>query len=228
MAVSVVVAGATIARNASSATPSRHLVVVELYQSQGCSSCPPADEILNSLAPRSDVLPLSFAVTYWDYLGWKDPYARSDYAQRQRDFAGAHGSSIVATPQFVVDGKSIVSGGDREALEAAMRIASKAPPGPSIGMAGGAIVIGSGKPSRTATVWLLRYDPSLRSIHVDRGENGGRTLTHRNIVTSLRRVGSWTGKPLKFVPPAYRDPAERSAILIQAGTGGPIIGAARL
>jgi hypothetical protein len=224
----VALANVPAAKLAGAASVSSRLVVVELYQSQGCSSCPPADAILNALADRRDILPLSFAVTYWDYLGWKDRYARAEYTKRQRDFANANGRSIVATPQFVVDGSSIVSGSDQTSLAAAIRGASSRQPGPPIAIGGGTIFIGAGKALRPATVWLVRYDPRQRLVSIDRGENSGRRLAHRNIVTGLRALGTWSGRPVRFTGPTYRDANQRSALLIQDGIGGKIIGAGRL
>lgn len=209
------------------AAEAKTVTVVELYQSQGCSSCPPANAILNSLADRPDLLPLSFAVTYWDRLGWKDSFAHPAYTERQRAYSRAGGREGVATPQFIVNGRGVVTGSNRRQLE--QSIAGEARDGgPAISASGGRVTIGEDRTAAPAIVWLVRYDPRVRNVKIGRGENGGRTLPHRNIVTALRQVGSWNGQPFTFAEPSYRNAGERSAVLVQAGVGGPIIAAAKL
>lgn len=199
--------------------------VVELYQSQGCSSCPPADAVLNALADRADVLPLSFAVTYWDQLGWKDTFASPAFTQRQWDYAHAAGRTYVATPQMVINGRGAVTGNDRAQVDEAIHRFARAGAGPAIARQGAAIAVGAGK--GTATVWLVRYDPRTIAVPIRAGENGGRTISHRNIVRQLVRLGQWTGAPLRLVLP--QGPASlSSAILLQQGAGGAIIAAHRL
>lgn len=197
--------------------------VVELFQSQGCSDCPPANAMLNGLADRRDVIALSFAVTYWDRLGWKDTFADPAFTARQWDYAHANRRGNVATPQFVINGRTIVSGANRQALEAAL--SGPGVSGPPITLAGDKVTIGPGPAREPAIVWLVRYDPRVRQVGIGSGENGGRTLPHRDIVTGLRKVATWIGKPVSFSQPSYRDPNQRSAILIQQGSGGPIIAA---
>lgn len=203
-------------------------VVVELYQSQGCSSCPPANAILNRLADRPDVLPLSFAVTYWDQLGWKDSFAQPAYTARQWEFAKTGARGNVATPQFIVNGVGVVTGSNAGQLEQSIRIEGAKASGPTISLAGGRVRLGAAATSGPATVWLVRYDPRSRNVKIGRGENGGRVLPHRNIVTGLRALGTWNGKATSFAQPAYKDAGQRSAVIIQRGAGGPIIGAHRL
>jgi hypothetical protein len=209
----------------STKATAEHPNVVELFQSQGCSSCPPANDILNSLADRPDIIGLSFAVTYWDQLGWKDTFDNPAYTARQWDYAHAQNRGTVATPQFVVNGRTIVPGGaNGPALAQALR-GSGTSGGPAISATGAKVTIGDAHAAAPATVWLVRYDPRVRNVSINRGENGGRTLPHRNIVTAMRAVGTWSGKPLTFDQPAYRDPHQRSAVLVQQGKGGPIIAA---
>ena len=199
--------------------------VVELYQSQGCSSCPPADAVLNALADRPDVLALSFAVTYWDQLGWKDTFADPAFTQRQWDYARASGRTYVATPQMVINGGGVVTGGDPAQVDAAIRRLGRPVAGPTIVRAGGAFAIGTGK--GTATVWLVRYDPRTIAVPIRAGENGGRTIAHRNVVRQLVQLGQWTGAPLRLALPAA--PAGlSSAVLVQQGRGGAIIAARRI
>jgi hypothetical protein len=209
----------------SAATDVANPTVVELYQSQGCSSCPPADAVLNALADRPDVLALSFAVTYWDQLGWKDTFASPAFTQRQWDYAHAAGRTYVATPQMVVNGRGAVTGSDRAQVDEAIRRFARPPAGPMISREAGAVAIGTGKGS--ATVWLVRYDPRTIAVPIRAGENGGRTIAHRNIVRQLVRLGQWTGAPLHLAVP--QGPASlSSAVLLQQGAGGAIIAAHRL
>lgn len=217
--------GLGLASLPGSGSQSTEPVVVELYQSQGCSSCPPANEILNRLADRRDILALSFSVTYWDQLGWKDTFANEAFTARQWDFARAQGRGNVATPQFVVAGRTIVSGSDPGALDSAMKQARTVSGGPQISVQGSRVLIGAAPAREPATVWLVRYDPRERLVSIGRGENSGRVLPHRNIVTGLRELGAWTGKPVSFAQPPYRDSQQRSAVLVQQGTGGPILSA---
>ena len=201
-------------------------VVIELYQSQGCSSCPPANAALNQIASDPNVLALSFAVTYWDQLGWKDGFAKPEFTQRQYDFAHGANGNRVFTPQFVINGTNAGSGA-RSLREAAAKAGSPSG-GPKIAVAGGAVNIGGGKTAVPATVWQVTYDPRIRNVAIKAGENGGRTLPHRNIVTQLKSLGRWSGKSLQFALAAKGDPALRTAIFIQRGTGGPIISALKL
>ena len=205
-----------------------HPAVVELYQSQGCSSCPPADANVNAIAGRPDILALSFAVTYWDQLGWKDSFGKPAFTARQWDYAHAGGRAQVATPQVIVNGRGTVVGYDAAQLAAAIRDNARGAGGPSIALAGGKVVIGKAAAAKPATVWLVRYDPRTLSVAIRAGENGGKTLPHRNIVRSLDALGSWTGAPMTFALPAAADANYRSAILVQEGKGGRIIAASRL
>jgi hypothetical protein len=202
-------------------------VVVELYQSQGCSSCPPADHNVNALADRPDVLALSFSVTYWDRLGWKDTFAKDAFTARQYDYAKGFKRNSVATPQVVINGRSDLVGNNRAQLDAA--IAKAAPlPGPTVTFAAGKVTIAAAPATGEADVWLVRYDPRIQQVAVRRGENAGKTLPHRNIVRELVRLGSWTGKPASFVLPAAADPNLKTAILVQTRVGGPILAAAKV
>lgn len=214
--------GSALAADANNPT------VIELYQSQGCSSCPPANAILNSLADRPDLLPLSFAVTYWDQLGWKDRFADPAYTARQWSFAKSGKRGNVATPQFIINGRGVVTGSNRNQLAQSIQSEDKKAAGPNIAVDGGRIRIAAGKAAAPATVWLVRYDPRTRNVNIGRGENGGRVLPHRNIVTGLRALGTWNGSALTFNQPAYKDPGQRSAVLVQQGVGGRIISARRL
>ena len=203
-----------------------HPVVVELFQSQGCSSCPPANALLNAVADDPTILPLSFAVTYWDYLGWKDGFAKPQFTSRQWDYAKAGGRQQVYTPQMIFNGSGMMTGGDRAHFRQLVS-QSGGTGGPAIEVRNGQLVVGEGAAPKGARVLLVRYDPRVRNVAIKAGENGGRTLPHRNIVTDLRDLGAWTGKEVRFPLGALPNPAIRTAVLIQQGLGGPIIAARR-
>jgi hypothetical protein len=199
--------------------------VVELFTSQGCSSCPPADGFLTDLAhQRHDVLPLAFHVTYWDYLGWKDPYSLEAATARQRAYARNLGEDGVYTPQMVVDGTAGFVGSDRsEGLKTIAAAVHKTIP-VSVGRDGQTLLIKVGAGTGRAQVLLVGFDFSHKTP-IGRGENSGRTLLESNIVRSLTPIGAWSGDPveLRQAPPA----GEGFAVLLQA-EDGRIIGAARL
>ena len=212
-------------RTAAVGTPAAP-VVVKLFQSQGCSSCPPADAAVNAIAGEPGVLALSFAVTYWDKLGWTDTFGSRAWTARQWEYARAAGRPQVATPQVIVNGGPAINGGNRAELDATLRREGPAHGGPAIGVAGGRLTLAGGR-GPAATAWLVRYDPRTIAVPIRAGENGGRSLPHRNIVRSLVRLGEWTGRPASLALPASV-PGLRSAVLVQQGRGGPIVGARKL
>ena len=201
-------------------------VVVELYQSQGCSSCPPANAALNGIADRSDVIALSFAVTYWDRLGWKDIFGDPAYTKRQYAYASALGDDGVYTPQVVLNGRRAIVGNRPGELERAVAATRKLSGGPSIDDKPGSVSIGAGKGN--GDVLLVRYDPRNQQVAVRTGENGGRKLPHRNIVRQMVRLGQWDGSRVIFNLPANPDAAWRSVILVQTKQTGPILAARKL
>jgi len=207
-------------------------VVVELYTSQGCSSCPPADALLTELAMRPDVIALSLHVDYWDYIGWKDPYGSPMNTERQRRYATELGLRYVFTPQIVVDGRTSIVGSDRAAVEAAIAAAQARDKAVRISFhpdGGGTAVIAAGPaPAAGATVWLAIYDKS-HETEVKRGENAGRTIRNANVVRSFERMGTWTGQALE-IPLNLADAAAGGgygcAVIVQEGRSGPLLGAA--
>lgn len=213
---------------AAGASDAAHPTVVELFESQGCSSCPPANANLNAIADRADILALNFAVTYWDQLGWKDTFAQPAFTARQWDYARAGGRGQVATPQVIVDGRDTVVGNDAQQLAAVIRRSGRGEGGPVISSTVGSVTIAAGSVPRPATVWLVRYDPRTQFVPIRAGENGGRTLPHRNVVRSLEALGSWTGRAQTY---RITQPAQgglREAVLVQDGRGGRILAAHRL
>lgn len=208
--------------NVASAGPT---AVVELFQSQGCSSCPPANENILTLVDRPDLIVLSFGVTYWDRLGWKDTFASHENTQRQYDYAnGGLNRRNVATPQVVINGHVDIVGANRDELNRAISSAKPLSTGPTLRLAGSQLVVSAAStPVSNADVWLVRYDPRVVQVSIRAGENGGRTLPHRNVVRELIRLGGWTGKAATFELPAATDAAYRTAILVQGVSGGRII-----
>ncbi len=201
--------------------------VVELFQSQGCSSCPPANVNLNAIADRPDVLALSFAVTYWDRLGWKDTFAHPAYTARQWEYSKAAGRTHVSTPQVIVNGRGVLVGARKEQLDAFIKRFDRGASGPQIVAAPGRVSIGRATSRRPANVWLVRYDPRTHQVPIRAGENGGRTLPHKNIVRAIHLLGKYNGDPASFAIPAAAGPY-RSALLVQDGPGGAILAARRL
>lgn len=205
-----------------------HPTVVELFQSQGCSSCPPANANLMALSDRKDILPLSFQVTYWDRLGWKDTFAAPAYTDRQWDYAHGLNHKDVWTPQVIVNGRIDVVGVAPGEIERAVARGDRGASGPAIAVAGDKVTVSGMVPKTPAPVWLVRYDPRVIQVPIQRGENGGRTLPHRNVVRQLVELGAWTGPARAFDLPAADRPGLKTAILIQAGRGGPILAALRI
>jgi hypothetical protein len=223
---SLILTGLLLASAAGAQGPQQQpagLSVVELFQSQGCSSCPPAIANVNALAGRSDVLPLIFAVDYWDNLGWKDTFAKHAYTQRQQAYAHGLHNSGVATPQVVVNGRKDLVGGDAKALAAA--IATTPRPQIPVTLTASSVTVGEGlAPIAPADVWLVRYDPRTINVAIKAGENNGKTLAHRDVVKEMTRLGHWNGKAASYPVPAPGDPALKTAILVQP-PGGPILAA---
>ncbi|KGM33874.1 DUF1223 domain-containing protein [Inquilinus limosus] len=216
---------AATALAAAPALAAERPVVVELFTSQGCSSCPPADALLSTLADRPEVLALAFHVDYWNRLGWTDPFSGPWATARQTAYAAQLGSDQVYTPQAVIDGRGDVVGSDRAAMEAAIAAARTDPSVPVQLTASGTglqVAVDPAAPA-DAVLWLVGFD-DRHDTPVRRGENAGRTLVDRNVVRSLTRLDGWM--PGGTVA-AARPEGDRTAVLLQAADGR-ILGAARL
>ena len=205
--------------------------VIELYTSQGCSSCPPADELLAQLAQRSDVIPLALHVDYWDYLGWKDDLANPAFTQRQRDFAEAAGSPTVYTPQMVIGGVDHVVGSRPMQVMDKVQAHNAAadPVTVTVTRSGNRLQIKAnavGNLRKNAVVQIVRYLPSV-SRDIRRGENAGKTINYVNTVTSWQVAGRWNTNTALSMQ-AQISGNEPVVVIIQDGTDGPILGAARL
>lgn len=205
-------------------------VVVELFTSQGCSSCPPADRILGELAKEDNVIALAFHVDYWDYLGWKDEYASPEHTKRQRAYARAAGERTIYTPQMVIGGTDHVIGsrGMKVAQAVQKHSERRLPVSVRLQRQGGQVAIratASGKVPNMV-VQLATYTPES-SVSIRRGENAGRKLTYYNVVRKLAPIGNWNGQG------TYSATANVSAnapvvVLVQERNGGAILGASQL
>ena len=216
---------ALLAPGAAFAADPAHPTVVELFQSQGCSSCPPANANLLKLIDRPDVLALSWQVTYWDELGWKDTFAHPAFTARQWEYARAWSRKQVATPQVVVNGRADAVGARPGEIEGLIRKADRGVGGPQIALTDGRARVSGAGPG--GAVWLVRYDPRLQPVPIKRGENGGKTLPHRNIVREVVRLGDWSGGARDYALPPAAGSGLKTAVLVQAGPGGAILAAAR-
>ena len=204
-------------------------VVVELFTSQGCYSCPPADEVLGELAEREDVLPLAFHVTYWDRLGWPDTLGLPAGTARQEAYAHSLGTGRMYTPQMVVQGQIDVVGSQRARVMRALEIATEhARADVDVSVQNGQLAIAAGE--RTdARVWLAAFD-DVNEVAIDRGENAGKTLTYHHSVRELTELGRYDGTEMAAELPLSRlaaDGRDGAAILVQRDDGA-IIGAARV
>jgi hypothetical protein len=205
------------------AAATERAVLVELFTSQGCSSCPPADDFLAELAARPDVVALSFHVDYWNYIGWKDPFATKWATQRQRDYGRTLAQRYVYTPEIVVDGAAHAVGSARPEVERLIVEArTRAGPAVSAERKAGEVQVRVGAGAGTGTVWLIRFDPE-HVTRVERGENGGRTLRNVNVVRAMSKLATWTGAPLELRAEAG---AEGCAVIVQDEGSGRIAGAA--
>jgi hypothetical protein len=226
----VLIAALAAAAPAAAAGP----VVVELFTSQGCSSCPPADAYLGELASRPDVLALAFHVDYWNYIGWTDPFAAKWATQRQRDYARSLAQRYVYTPEIVVGGAAHEVGSDRAGVERLIS-AHRRDDGPRVALsrrADGAIALSvSAAPAQTpATLWLVRFDRE-HETPVLRGENGGRMLRNVRVVRAIEEIGGWSGQALELTlgPERLAGPGDGGcAVLVQAHGAGPILAAGLL
>jgi len=239
LACTLMIAAEVMSAKSAEAEGTAPPVVVELFTSQGCSSCPPADALLGELSKRKDVLALGFHVDYWDYIGWKDPYASKLATKRQRQYADSFKLSFVYTPQMVVNGLSETVGSDRAGIEEALEKAKAwTAAHPSLAFErrsdGGLLVhVGAAEAKRPATVWLACFDRQ-RSTPVPRGENAGSTLTNYHIVRHFESLGTWKGQSLDLsvAPEVVEEYAGRPdqdvAVLVQTEGVGPILAAERL
>jgi len=224
-----IVAAVAVVISVSAEAGQKDLTVVELFTSEGCSSCPPADTFVGELADRDDILALALHVDYWDYIGWKDRFANPSYTQRQRDYAKQFKLRYVYTPQVVVDGAFQSVGSDRgQVLDAIAqsRKFKKIPVQLENSVEGMVLKLAKAEVGQV-NVYSVFYDRS-RETDVRRGENSGRKLVHANVVRDMTRLATWRGNPLEISVPASANGGDVCAVILQSVASGQIIGAARL
>jgi len=211
--------------------------VLELFTSQGCDTCPPADQVLAKFAERPNIIAITLPVDIWDYLGWKDTLASDKNSERQRAYAKARGDGAIYTPQVIVNGMIGVNGADPAAIEEAIKVSNEALGGGrvpirfwhernSIMIEAGAAP--EGRHYKEATIWFAVVQKHA-NVPIERGDNKGKTLTYTNIVREMMPVGSWNGQALSLQlarNSVMRPETEAAIILLQEGKAGPIIGAA--
>jgi hypothetical protein len=216
---------------AAAPTQAEPVVVVELYTSQGCSSCPPADEFVAMLAADPRILPLALHVDYWDYIGWADRFASPKFTDRQRAYAAAIGSRTIYTPQLIIGGLDRIEGFAPKATADTLRkhMAVRSSVRLSVTREGDVLVIrAEADPPLDAPVrvQLVRYKPS-ETVRIERGENAGRTITYHNIVTDWQGLGNWSGEaPLEMTAPYAGD--QPGAVIVQTEGPAAILAAARV
>jgi hypothetical protein len=238
--LSCVLAAPIFAGPSRAETPSEPVAgnsVLELFTSQGCSSCPPADALLGELAEKPGIVALSYSVDYWNYLGWRDTLSSASNSDRQREYAKARGDGRVYTPQIVVDGLLHVVGSDENGIEQAMKDAAKRLANVRVPVSmrseGDTLVIDVGAApeesyTRKATIWLA-IAKEEETVAITRGENRGRTLSYHHPVRDLSPVGMWNGEamtlrlPLKDLKTMGGDCL---IALVQVENYGPVLGAA--
>lgn len=237
LAVAPAPTGSAAAEDAAAGRRPR--AVVELFTSQGCANCPPADAYLAEMSHDPGLVTLSFPVDYWDYLGWKDTAAKPEFTQRQRAYATRRGDHDVYTPQVVINGRTHLIGSDRTAIGRELgptgTTSVALPVTVDLETVGDALIVDVGEaPSSakatSATVWIVRYDVQ-RTVPIRRGENTGRSLTYAHLVRSLQPIGMWKGRALRIELPRQdivRQAGDGCAVLVQTdldGIPGPIVGA---
>jgi hypothetical protein len=223
-------------QGASAGEMQKQPVLVELFTSQGCSSCPPADQLMGELQKRDDVVALSFNIDYWDYIGWRDTLASHENTLRQQAYEKVLPSHRVYTPQMVIDGvQDVVGNQRRDALDVvdkrAKETRGKRIP-IAISQAGDTVqvrIAAGPAPAQAATVWLA-HTLSSRAVNIAKGENSGRVITYYNVVRDFSAIGKWSGQALTLDAPAQGKSGEITdgvAVWVQAHDMGPVLGAAQ-
>lgn len=208
-------------------------VVVELFTSQGCSSCPPAEAFLGILAKQDGVIALEFHVDYWDYIGWKDHFAKPAFTERQKQYVRSLKGRYSYTPQMVIDGRTHTVGSNRSEVEDLIRkFQAERGNGPAIEMSRKGdtlkVHVGPGKSAAKYEVVLVTFDrPHVTEVR--RGENRGKMLTNSNVAREIESLGAWDGKPVTFnVSLDNREGDGGCVILVQKRGAGPVLAAAKM
>ncbi len=215
---------------ASQAAAQDRPVVVELFTSQGCSSCPPADAILHDLASDPNVIALALHVDYWDYIGWKDSFANPAFTKRQRRYASQQSERMVYTPQMMFNGIEHVVGNRKSNVREALKRHKTLAPVVDVAAQkkGNSVSIRLAPLSKTGdfTVFLVSYR-AQSTVDIKRGENAGRKISYANVVTGWQKVGRWNGRSGKTIT-ANGVPSQPMAVLVQNGDVGEIVGSAHV
>lgn len=207
-------------------------VLVELYTSQGCSSCPPADDVLSKLSLRSDVVALAFHVDYWDYIGWKDPFARPAFTARQREYKKVFGNQSIYTPQMVFNGTIEFPGQNESEAARAIVAAQQKSQGPLVSLKRTAdgqtwVELGASSEAKPLSVFGAVYGMA-KSTNVRRGENAGRTLNNINMAKSVQVLGAYTGEAINISWQPDLTDAAGLAVWVQPAGLGPVRATAQL
>ncbi|HUG61526.1 MAG TPA: DUF1223 domain-containing protein [Methylomirabilota bacterium] len=239
--MSTALAGVAVVVCTCSVAAAETLGVVELFTSQGCSSCPPADKVLNEIAQDPNIVALSFSVDYWDYLGWQDTLAKPEFTQRQKAYADARGDRSIYTPQVVVNGRDHVVGSNREKILGVLDDFAAAGKGMTVEVTarieGDRIVVrvpdGVLPPHTRAAVWIASYREPV-GVEIGRGENAGHEVTYTNAVERWQVLGMWDGDAMTVelqISDMTTDQTAGCAVVLQTkrkGRPGPILGAAKV
>ncbi len=229
---------ATLCAAVAPAQTAEPRAVIELFTSQGCNSCPPADKLIGELSKDPSLITLSLAIDYWDYLGWKDTLALPGHGNRQRAYARVRGDRDVYTPQVVVNGAAQALGSNKSEIESAIgqsrRQATTLSVPVSMSVADGKLTIAApaGKSgNERGEVWLCPVSSAL-PVAITRGENKGRAITYHNVVRRWIKIGDWTGAPATWTVPLkdfQTETVDEVAVILQSGTAaapGPMFAAA--
>lgn len=233
MVVTLAFAGAAavvVPASADSATR-----VIELFTSQGCPKCPPADRLITDLAKEKNTVALSFAVNYWDYIGWKDTLASPAFTARQHAYAAARGDRQIFTPQAIVDGRAVEPGADREAILRDAQLVSSRDGALSVPISLSEtdgwlrVHVGAGTAAGPVTLYVLRV-AHAKTVDIGRGENSGRSVTYTNAVRAITKLGDWRGQAADYAMVELKGDDEGYVVLLQAGPvdrPGTILAAAK-
>jgi hypothetical protein len=199
-------------------------VLVELFTSQGCSSCPAADQFAGKLMNRPNIMMVSLNVDYWDYLGWKDTLAQPAYTKRQMDYAHARGDMDVYTPQMVINGSTHAVGSNQDAVAAAIASARSKSPAMTLVVEAFTKNLKVSLPksiSGDATLWAMSIARKV-DVKIQRGENSGKVITYNNVVQKLAKLATWSASDTQLIFP--RNPnVENGLLILQSGTVGPVL-----
>lgn len=219
-------------RTVRPAVPAVEPVVVELFTAQGCPGCPEANRVVETLSGEPGVIALTYSVDYWDYLGWPDTFARPEFAERQNAYRSAMRLRNVYTPQVIINGHLQVPGGVAPVVQEAMNAAAAdagSPPQIEFRASGNRVGVGSGRaPQGGADVWAVTFTRGPQTVTVNGGDNRGQAVRHVNVVSGLKKMGAWSGRPALYTLPSRAEPGEGVVVLVQSRTDGRILSAAAL